>query len=247
MIRTVTQGRPGTAMQAFTGILAPDEIESVVDFVIAAFIDGEQANTRYHIPENGWHDHDRYRDAFPFALGEIALDTPDTELSPAARRGKRLFLTSCVTCHDHGKVRDDRTLWEPRAVSFPRGGYSHRATRPSPDAESGATLFARHEQAPRLDKATPRERRGETLFQDNCAFCHAPDGTGRHWIGSFLEPRPRDLTDPVAMRDMTPARLRAAIGDGIAGTPMPAWKTVLDEGQIDDVATYVERAFLARE
>lgn len=247
MIDSVTHGRDGTGMQAFAAILTAEEIETVVDFITRAFVEGSVPNTRYHIPENGWPDHERYRDAFPFALGEIALDTPEVELSPAERRGKRLFMTSCVTCHDHGHVDDDRTLWEPRAVSFPRGGWSHREGGRILDAESGATPFARHEQPPALVDPTPRERIGEALFQQNCAFCHAPDGSGRHWIGSFLEPRPRDLTAAEAMRGMTPERLRAAIADGVTGTAMPAWKKVLDDDQIDAVAAYVEKAFMRRE
>lgn len=246
MINTVAHGRAGTAMQPFSGKLSPEEIEAVVVFVIRAFIEGTVSNTRYHTPENGWDDHERYRDAFPFALGVLALDTPDVALSQTERRGKRLFMTSCITCHDHGMLHDDRTLWEPRAVSFPRGGYSHREKQ-APDTETGATPYARHEQAPILVEPTPGEQRGEALFQENCAFCHAPDGTGRHWIGSFLEPRPRDLTDAGPMRDITSMQLRKAIGDGIAGSSMPAWKTVFDERQIDDVADYVEKAFLRRQ
>lgn len=248
MIETVSGGRPGTGMQPFAGILTAEEISAVVDFVRRAFIarqDGDvPINTRYHVPENGWYDHQRYRAAYPFAQGEIALDTPDSELSSIELRGKRLFMSSCITCHDHGRLREDRTLWEPRAVSFPRGGYSHRR-RPPPDAESGATPFARHQQPPALIAATPRERLGEILFQENCAFCHAPDGTGGNWIGSFLEPRPRDLSDPDAMSGMTPERLRTAIREGVAGTSMPAWKTVLDERQIDAIAAYVEKVFIA--
>lgn len=246
MIDVVTHGRDGTGMQSFAGILTPGEIGTVVDFIRQAFIDGSVPNTRYHIVENGWPDHERYRDAFPFALGEIALDTPDDELSPSGRTGKRLFMTSCVTCHDHGRVEDHGTLWEPRAVSFPRGGWSHRASG-RVDAESGATPFARHEQPPVLIDPTPRERLGEALFQHNCAFCHAPDGSGRHWIGSFLDPRPRDLGDAEAMRAMTPGQLRAAIADGVTGSAMPAWKTVLDDDQIDAVAAYVEKVFMQRE
>lgn len=246
MIEAVTRGRADTGMQSFAGTLSPEDIDAVVNFITHTFIEGVMPNTRYHTAENGWPDHERYRDAFPFALGEIALDAPDHELSPAARRGKHLFMTSCITCHDHGRVRDDRTLWEPRAVSFPRGGWSHRTTDRI-DAETGATPFERHEQAPALIDPTPGERRGEALFQDNCAFCHARDGSGRHWIGSFVEPRPRDLTDADAMQALTPERLRAAIADGVAGTAMPAWKTVLDEDQIDDVAAYVEKVFLLRE
>ena len=56
-----------------------------------------------------------------------------------------------------------------------------------------------------------RELRGQALFQENCAFCHAADGTGRNWIGSFLQPHPRDLTAPAFMRSMTASRLAGVI------------------------------------
>lgn len=246
MIAAVAQGRAGTAMKAHAGILEPGEIEAVVDFVRDMFIERKAVNTWYHIPENGWFDHDRYRDAFPFALGDIPLDAPDDGLTAAELRGKRLFMTSCITCHDRGRLNDDRTLWAPRAVSWPRAGYSHR-TGPAVDADSGATPYARHDTPPHLGEASERERRGEAIFQENCAFCHAADGTGRNWIGSFLEPAPRDLTDAAATAGLTPDRLRAAIADGIEGTPMSAWRHVLDEADIDAVAAYVERVFLVRD
>jgi cytochrome c oxidase cbb3-type subunit 3 len=243
MIRTVTEGRAGTAMEPFAAVLQPAEIEAVVDFVLDTFVRERRRNTAYHIPENGWFDHERYRAAFPFALGEIALDTPDEDLSVEQRAGKRLFMSACVTCHDRGHLQDDRTLWAPRAISWPRAGYSHREGRL--DAESGATPYARHDVPPVLTGADARLREGERLFQDNCAFCHAADGSGRNWIGSFLEPRPRDLRDAEAMAEMTPQRLRAAIATGVPGTAMPAWETILSAEQIDAVAAYVERVFIA--
>ncbi len=241
-IATVTDGSPGTAMMAFSRRLDPAQIEAVVDFIIATFIQERRANTRYHIPENGWVDHQRYRDAYPFALGEIPLDTPDDRLTPAQRRGKALFMESCVTCHDRARVEDEGVLWEPRAVSFPRGGYSHRL-RGRPDASSGATPFARHDRPPRVAGLTPLERQGEALFQNNCAFCHAADGTGRNWIGSFLEPRPRDLTAPDFIATMTRQHLARVIRDGLPGTTMPAWRQVLDAQEIDALVAYVFRVF----
>lgn len=245
MIAAVARGRPGTAMKSFATVLSAAEIEAVVDFVRHAFVEHKQTNTYYHIPENGWPDHERYRDAYPFALGEIALDSRDEDLTPAQRRGKRLFMSACITCHDRARLNEDRTLWLPRAVSFPRAGYSHR-TRGRDDGETGATPYARHELPPALVDAGERERRGERLFQQNCAFCHAADGTGRNWIGSFLQPPPRDLTDAAAMAGMTGERLRAAISQGVPGTAMSAWRAVLGEDEIDAVAAYVERVFIRR-
>lgn len=242
MIRAVTTGRPGSAMMGFSRTLSRDQIESVVDFILATFVETRRENTRYHTAENGWPDHRRYADAFPFALGELALDTADERLTPAQRRGKQLFLSSCVVCHDRGRLIDDRTLWDRRTVSYPRGAYSHRDGQEG-DAVSSASLSARHEIAPRLPDATPQQRRGERIFQANCAFCHAPDGSGRNWIGAFLEPRPRDLNS-AAVAALTPERLREVIARGVPDSTMPAWNTVLDEKEIAAVASYVEAAFV---
>jgi cytochrome c oxidase cbb3-type subunit 3 len=270
MIATVSTGRPGTGMKSFASVLGAEEIEAVVDFVRSTFIERKDINTYYHIPENGWPRHERYRDAYPFALGELALDTPDEELGEEQRRGKRLFMSSCITCHDRARLNDDRTLWQPRAVSYPRAGYSHRAAADGDaryadaqgadassvdsqdadahgvDTQSRATPYARHDRAPVLAGGGERERLGERIFQQNCAFCHAADGTGRNWIGSFLEPAPRDLTDADAMAALDGGRLRDAIAEGVPGTAMPAWRTVLSAGEIDAVAAYVESVFIPR-
>jgi cytochrome c oxidase cbb3-type subunit 3 len=241
MIRAVTQGRPDSAMMGFAQVLSRQEIEAVVDFIRHAFIGQRKANTRYHTTENGWLDYDRYSDAFPYALGALPVDTADADLTPAQRRGKQLFLSTCVVCHDRGRLIDDRTLWERRTVSYPRGGYTSKVdTRAAADAASGASLSAPHEIVPVLANATAQQRRGEKIFQQNCAFCHAPDGTGRNWIGSFIEPRPRDLT-AVAMSSQ---RLRDVIRHGLPDSTMPAWGTVLGEDEIAAVAAYVEAAFV---
>lgn len=242
MLKTVRDGRPGTAMQGFAGILKDEEIALVVDFVRREFMARKAANTRYHIPENGWRDHDRYRDAFPFASGELALDTPWERLTPAQARGKRLFLESCVTCHDRARVRDEGAAWESRAVSFPRNQYTPGG-RPAVDAMTSASPYVKHDIPPRLTGLSGPERAGEQLYQKNCAFCHAADGTGRNWIGSFMEPHPRDLTNPDFMRGMSRRRLAEVIRDGLPGTSMPAWGAVLAPSQIDAVVSYVGRAF----
>jgi cytochrome c oxidase cbb3-type subunit 3 len=245
MLAAVQEGRPGTAMKSFSTLLTPQEAAAVVDFIRLEFMERGAPNTRYHTRENGWPDHQRYRLAYPFALGTLALDTADDALDAAQRQGKRLFLTSCISCHDRARVNDEGAIWDKRALSFPRLHYSHRDANPppTPDTLSGATPYAVHEIPPRLDDLSALEREGEALFQANCAFCHGADGSGKNWIGTFMEPHARDLTDPQFMRQMSRARLRQTIEQGLPGTAMPAWRGVLAPSQMEALGAYIHRAF----
>ena len=242
MIRAVREGRPGTAMKSFSRLLSEREIERVVDFVREEFMTSKRLNTRYHTAENGWPDHERYRHAYPFATGEIALDTDPKALSEAQAEGRRLFLSSCITCHDRARVEDEGGVWDPQAVSYPRLGFRPGDALLPPDAVSGASPFAYHEAPPDPRGLSGQAAEGGKLFQANCAFCHGADGSGRNWIGAFLEPHARDLTDAGFMSGMTRERLRRVIREGLTGTSMPAWGSVLDERQIEAVAQYIHEA-----
>ena len=242
MIEVVRAGKKGTAMKGFANALSDSDIALVVGFVRDEFMRKQAPNTTYHTAENGWPEHDRYKTAFPFALGELPLDTPDQDLSPAQQAGKRVFMNSCISCHDRARVKDEGVLWESYAVSFPRNQYSHKEPN-KVDTESRATPYSAHDIAPVIDALNEVESRGEQLFQKNCAFCHGADGTGKNWIGSFLQPHPRDLTNVEFMAGMTEARLRNVIEEGLPGSTMSAWKGVLTAEQINAVIAYIKRAF----
>jgi cytochrome c oxidase cbb3-type subunit III len=291
MQQVITHGKPGTAMKGFAGILQPQEVAAVAAFVQREFIETRRENTRYHTPENGWPDHERHAEAFPFARGQIALDTPWDGLTPEQQRGRRVFMSTCITCHDHGRVQQPGAVWETRALSFPRDAYctschqqpngswarpdaalpsghprddaqaqpvvalrpatpaalvapaAPAATLPPEPSADVAHTYKVHDIKPVLQRPSAQERRGEHLYQANCAFCHAADGTAKSWIGRFLEPHPRDLTDPAFMRGMDRGRLLQVIADGLDGTSMPGWKTVLSPADMDAVVAYIHRAF----
>ena len=242
IIATLGEGRPGTAMKSFATVLTGREIAAVARFVFDEFVVRKAPNTKYHTDENGWPNHERYRIAFPFATGEIPPDRPWEQLDEVQARGRRLFLESCITCHDRGTA-GDRGLWEARPLSYPRNNFSFTAP-PKLDAKSSASAFALHDRPPRLTRMTRGERRGERLYQANCAFCHAADGTGKNWIGSFLEPHPRNLRDAGFMAGMTRERFVETVRQGLPNTSMPAWRDVLRREEIEAIADYVERAFL---
>jgi cytochrome c oxidase cbb3-type subunit III len=243
MLVAIRDGRSGTAMKGFAGILQPDEIAAVADFIRHEFMVSKAENTRYHTVENGWPEHERYVAAFPFATGKITLDTPADKLTPEQRAGRKLFLSTCVSCHDRAKVTNEGAPWELHPLSYPRNGFSPGDDTSTLDGVTSATPYAMHDKVPQLTGLSVLERQGETVFQKNCAFCHGADGTGRNWIGSFLEPHPRDLTAPAFMSGMTKERLAGVIREGLPNTSMPAWKSVLTEAQIKALIAYISRAF----
>ncbi|MDP3841717.1 MAG: c-type cytochrome [Oxalobacteraceae bacterium] len=254
MLDAVKNGRDGTAMRGFEGILLLSEMTAVTDFVRQEFMISKATNTRYHTTENGWPDHERYSAAFPFATGKITIDTPADRLTPVQRAGRHLFMSTCVSCHDRSAVSEPGAPWESRPLSYPRNGFMPGDNYASPgsaapdnaskvDAITSATPYHLHDKVPQLAGLSAQELRGETIFQQNCAFCHAADGTGRNWIGSFLEPHPRDLTATAFMSTLTRERLTGVIRDGLPATSMPAWKSVLSETDIQAVVAYIARAF----
>ena len=237
----VRDGRPNTAMKSFSEVIPAEDIKAVSAFVYDEFVLRKAPNTRYHTAENGWPNHERYRDAFPFAQGEIDLTIPAETLSTELQRGRKLYLGSCISCHDRGKPVDDKIVWDSRPLSFPRYNYDHK--NPLVDAATSATPYRIHDIPPSLAHLTEQEKRGKQLFEVNCAFCHAADGTGKNWIGAFLEPHPRDLTNAQFMQSIDRAYLRAAIVNGVKNTSMPAWGSVLETHEIDDLIAYIHVAF----
>lgn len=241
IVAALKQGRPATAMKSFQNVLSEAEINAVAGFVRDEFVLRKARNTRYHTPENGWPNHERYSSAFPFAKGEIPVSMPWETLSAEQANGKRLYLSACVSCHDRGAPEHDGVQWDARPLSYPRNNFS--LADPPVDATTSASPYLKHEIVPRVGKLKPLERKGEKLFQTNCSFCHGADGTGKNWIGSFLEPHPRNLRDPSVMSTMTPDRLAQAIRDGLPESSMPAWNDVLSSNEIKAIVAYIHRVF----
>ncbi len=239
MQEVVREGKKNTAMMSFSSLLSEQDIESVVVFVREAFMSQKLKNTQYHTEENGWINHEQYQVAFPFALGEIALDIPWEELTSAQKEGKRLYLSACVSCHDRAKMDDEGVIWQSYPISWPRNAYSHRQPG-KPDAMSQASPYGLHEVKASYTPETDLEKRGQDIFHANCAFCHAADGSGRHWIGQFLDPPARNFVErPVQKTYENKRELEERIKSGVSGSAMPAWRYVLSDEEIESVASFM--------
>jgi len=73
---------------------------------------------------------------------------------------------------------------------------------------------------------------GETVFLDNCAACHADDGTGDRYQGA------PNLTDAIWLYGDGYDNIVAQVTVARNGV-MPNWNTRLDEAEIRAVSTYV--------
>ena len=241
MIDAVAHGRDGTGMPSFSSVLTEAEVSSVVSYVRNAFMGAERKQMSYHSEVNGWRDHIRYKDAYDFVTGVLRLETPTDKLTNEQLRGRGLYLSACISCHEQRHNKQGGVIWELRSVSYPRKHFSHR-DEPL-DVVSGASPYSVHDRPASPANSCAAIMRGMELYQKNCAFCHAADGTGKNWIGSFLEPRPRDFTDPDFQLFRDRDGLVAVIRNGLDGRSMPAWRSVFSETDIDDIVDYMQAVF----
>ena len=256
----IRNGRDGTAMKPFRGILGDEEIDAVAQYVFETFSICRLAPTNYHSVENGWPDHEkRYGPAFPFVLGEVPLDRPANLMTENERWGLSTYLSACVTCHERDGTRQDEAT--PFAVvgvaaassTIASTGYGFGKNAESDHAEGRDEGYGYglgngpHDKPLVIPDLTPFEDWGEHLYLDNCAYCHAADGTGRNWIGTFLVPQPPDFTDKRMTSGYTDESIRQSTAKGLPETSMPAFGSVLSDEQITAIIAYMRRAFLDRD
>ena len=247
MIATVRDGKDGSPMRGFSRVLKPAEIVAVVDYVRRKFMGAPRSDHRYHTVANGWPDHQRHAAAFPFAEGRTPIDEPWESLTDTQRAGRKVFLAACVSCHE--PVRASPTpVWESDAVTYPKNTETcdgcHDSSRhlhanaSLPRATGQRTAFSVHADAP-VRPLSQTGAAGRVLFLKNCSFCHAADGTGRNWIGAFLDPPPCNLVAPGFLESLDDAKLADRIRKGLPGTSMPAWGGILTKEEIDAVVRYL--------
>ena len=187
----------------------------------------------------------------PSQIGGVSSDASNAAPIAGASRGKELYLYSCATCHGQqgegswrgpsligaGEAKVDYYL---RTGRMPLGWDSVQA-----QAGGGAPKFSAADIAaldayvgslgtggdPIPDVHPGDPVKGQDLYEQNCASCHAPSGIGYTQVGGRIAPS-------VLHDDPT------AIAEAIRTGPitMPQFGTsVLDDSQLDDVVAYVQQ------
>ncbi|NNE62731.1 MAG: c-type cytochrome [Gammaproteobacteria bacterium] len=133
MIQSVSYGRPETAMTGWKNRLSDDQIETVVDYVIDAFMplmgDKGHATIADKGPDDG-HDHSHaHTHADPDTELDVYLGMPLAEgMTGNAERGGNLYDNNCADCHGlNGDGRGPRAYFiNPKPRNF-----LHTASRAS--------------------------------------------------------------------------------------------------------------------
>lgn len=118
-----------------------------------------------------------------------------------------------------------------------------------------ASIFAQSDERPRklvqIAELTDQQRLGKTYYERYCSGCHGLQGDGMGPAADRLEIPPRDFRIGVVRFASVEVGslprlddLKRTIRNGLAGTPMPAWRE-LGESEIDAIAQYL-RSFSPR-
>jgi len=93
-----------------------------------------------------------------------------------------------------------------------------------------------------------RNMRGEPLYQWRCAVCHGESGAGDGIAAEHLYPRPRDFTLALFKYKTSPPQslsrdedLFATIKQGLPGSSMPGWHSLLSDAQIHSLIPVIKK------
>ena len=189
-------------------------------------------------------------------LNSVAPGTPLHQF--AVNAGAAVFRANCSQCHGSGaagavgypNLLDDDWLWggttdeilytvthgirnttddEARYSQMPRFG-ADELLEPAQIGEVVEYVLQLSGQEHDAAKASA----GETLFADNCASCHADDGTGDRGQGA------PNLTDAIWLYGGSREAITETVTNARFGV-MPAWGQRLSEEEVKAVSLYVHQ------
>ena len=84
---------------------------------------------------------------------------------------------------------------------------------------------------------------GKEIYQRYCIGCHGAQGNGQTVLGRQLLPHPRDFTSTVEMTSKDDQQLAQSIRRGIHGTAMAPWEGVLNKEDVRRVIVFIRQSF----
>lgn len=223
MIASVTNGRPGTAMQPHKDLLSKKQIEQVVNYIRTSFMSGPvavESTQQSRIAEA--------HKNMPRSGQQIQGRPQIPGFSPPAGGGS-------VAATNPAMRTDPHQRQNPHAAGVPGITMPQSSMAPVVAADMSVAM-------PKGLKGNVKK--GQAFYMSNCFACHGVKGEGNGPRAHFNTPRPRNFTSDASRRMLNRVRLFNSITHGKVGTVMPAWGKVLNDQQIADVAEFVFNAFI---
>lgn len=262
MIAIVREGKAGTAMAGWGTQLSEKEIVAVVDYVRTTFMRIAtdpviQRGKQVYLERCATCHGDRGQGAL---YAESGMTRPPRDFSSPQARAEltRERMIEAVTNGRSGTAMISYRSQLPKkdieavvsyinaALMVPQsqisGTMAHGGRQSTPGAvpqPTGADM-----KLPLPSGLKGDARAGREFYMNNCATCHGAKGDGQGPRAYFINPKPVSfLTDKSRMTLNRPA-LFTFISAGKLGTEMPAWRHVLSEQEIANVAEYVFGAYI---
>ena len=252
MLRSVADGRPGTAMMAFGTRLSQAEVAAVVDYIRATFMvgkasaalppkiaEGEQLYVRHCAVCHG-------DEGSGAVWTQSSLNPPPRNFTAALR--DELTRERMITSVTYGRPGTAMMSFRRRlsteeiatVVDYIRASFLGKGIKPSDHPR----IVQADMSLPFPDGLRGDALQGKRFFDNNCFTCHGKEGDGKGPRASFINPKPRDFLSMESRIRLNRPALFIAVRDGVRGSVMPSWSKVLSDQQIADVAEYVFTAFV---
>ena len=180
-----------------------------------------------------------------------------TEVPVTVDAGKAAFTKrACIACHmlgdqDGALAPDLSYLGKIREADYVA---AHLANPRGHTPDSNMPNFWMHETERQaiakyltsLDDIKVPESPAEQ-YKLLCSRCHGEEGGGDGAIAENLVPRPREFTNAKFFNWLPEERAYKAIREGVGGTAMPAFGTLLSEPQAEELFTWIRTTFLKAE
>ena len=252
MVRSVVEGRAGTAMMPFGARLSQAEVAAVVDYIRATFMTGEASAALPPKIAEGEQLYVRHCAVCHGDQGsgavwtQSSLNPPPRNFTAAVR--DELTRERMITSVTYGRPGTAMMSFRKRlstdeiatVVDYIRASFLGKAVKPPDHAHMAQADMS----LPFPDGLRGDARQGKRFFENNCFTCHGKQGNGKGPRSSFINPRPRNFLSIESRIRLNRPTLFTAVRDGVRGSVMPSWGKVLTDQQIADVAEYVFTAFV---
>lgn len=263
MIAIVRDGKAGTAMAGWGTQLSEKEIVAVVDYVRKTFMPIStdpviQRGKQVYLERCASCHGDRGQGVL---LAQSGMTRPPRDLSSPQARAEltREQLVEVISNGRSGTAMISYRSQLPKKDIEAVARYIDAALMVPQSQISGtmahggrqSTPGALPQQPSRADMSLPLPsglkgdaRAGREFYMNNCATCHGEKGDGKGPRAYFINPKPVSfLTDKSRMTLNRPV-LFTFISAGKLGTEMPAWRHVLTDQEIANVAEFVFGAYI---
>jgi high-affinity iron transporter len=82
--------------------------------------------------------------------------------------------------------------------------------------------------------------RSKALYNSYCIHCHGTSGGGDGPAARELNPKPKNFQDSTEMSQVTQKMMEKAIVEGVPGTAMRAWGTILKPQEVKEISEYIK-------